>query len=101
MGCLSSAEVTRIKAEIAKLDLQIEAIEAAYLAALPNAEVEEYAFNSGDGRQSAIRRKPKELRLEIEALQASRMRLQRRLDGTLNVNMNLRRRRGGRYASYR
>jgi hypothetical protein len=95
MGCLTSSQVAAIKAEIAKIDLQITAAETAYLSALGNSEIDEYRFDSGDGSQRAKRRSPKQIREEIEALQATRSRLQRKLDGTSNVNMNLRRRRGG------
>lgn len=100
MGCLTSSQVAAIKAEIAKLDEYIAAAETAYTASLTNSEIEDYRFDSGDGSQKAKRRSPKEIREEIEALQASRNRLQRKLDGTSNVNMNTRRRRylhGGRY----
>lgn len=95
MGCLTSIQVTAIKAEIADLDELITAIKAAYLASLGNAEVEEYRFDSGDGSQRAKRRKPSELKDEWESLLASKARLQRKLDGTSNVNMTLRRRRNG------
>lgn len=95
MGCLTTSQVNEIKAEIATLDTQITALEAAYLSAIGNAEIEEYRFNSGEGNQTAIRRSPREIRIEIEALKSSRARLQRQLSGTSNVNMNLRRRRGG------
>lgn len=101
MGCLTSTQIATIRAEIATLDAQITAAETAYTSALTNGEVEEYRFDSGDGSQKAIRRSPKELRVEIEALKGSRARLQRQLSGTSNVNMNLRRRRGGhRYAGF-
>ncbi len=96
MSCLSSAQITAIKAEIAEIDTLLVAINTAYLSSLGNAEVEEYRFNSGDGNQSAIRRSPKELRVEMENLKSRKSRLERELSGTSNVNMNLRRRRGGR-----
>ncbi len=95
MGCLSSTQVAAIQAEIITLNTQITAVEAAYLASLGNAEIEEYRFNSGEGNQMARRRSPKQLREEIDALKAQRSRLQRKLNGTDNVNMNLRRRRHG------
>ena len=95
MGCLTSSQVATIQAEITTLNTQITAAEAAYLSALGNSEIETYRFDSGDGSQRADRRKPKEIREEIESLQATRTRLQRKLSGTSNLNMNLRRRRGG------
>lgn len=94
MGCLTSTQVAAIQAEITTLNTQIAAFEAAYLAAAGNSEIEEYRFNSGEGNQMAKRRSPKQLREEINALKATKSRLQRKLNGTDNVNMNLRRRSG-------
>ena len=95
MGCLTSSRVAAIKAEIVELDELIAVAKIAYKAALSNSEIETYRFDSGDGSQRADRRSPKQIREEIESLQATRNRLQRKLDGTSNVNMSLRRRRGG------
>lgn len=92
MSCLTSAQVAAIRAEIVTLDAQIAAIEPAYILSLTHSEVEFYEFDSGDARQRAKRRSPKELRVEMEELKASRNRLQRKLAGTSNVSMNLRRR---------
>lgn len=101
MGCLTTTQVNVIKAKIAVIDTQIAAFESSYLDSAGNSEIEEYRFNSGEGNQTAIRRSPSELRKEIEALETRRGRLQRLLDGTSNVNLNLRRRRGGHgYARY-
>jgi hypothetical protein len=100
MGCLSPSQIAGIKAEISILDEQITAAQAAYLSSLGNAEIETYRFDSGDGSQRADRRNPATIRKEIEALKSSRARLSRELNGTSNVNMNLRRRGGefnGRY----
>ena len=101
MGCLTASQVAAIKAEIVKLDAFIEAAETAYLSALGNSEISTYRFDSGDGSQRADRRSPKAIREEIEALQSSRDRLARKLLGTSNVNMSLRRRRGGHVRNYR
>jgi hypothetical protein len=100
MGCLSSSEITAIKGKIADLDALIEAAEAAYLKSLTNSEIEEYRFDSGDGSQKTVRRSPKEIREEIEALLSRRGRLVRQLNGTSNINLTLRRKsyRRGRYS---
>jgi hypothetical protein len=92
MGCLSSAQVTRIKAAIAKLDELIAAAEASLLTAIENSEIETYRFDSGDGSQRADRRNPQEINDLIDDLAARRDRLQRKLDGTSNVTLNWRRR---------
>ena len=96
---LSAVDRAAIQAEIDKLDTQIAAFETAYLAAAANSEIEEYQFDSGDGRQRVERRSPKEIRVEIDSLQAKKSRLVRKLSGSGSVNMSLRRR-GGRYGHY-
>lgn len=76
-----------IEAEIARNEVIIATLEASYLAAASNVEIEEYRMDSGDGAQKAIRRRPAEIREEIEAWKATNCRLQRQLDGTSNVIM--------------
>lgn len=102
MSCLSSAARAAIRAEIIELDAMIAIVKAAYISSLTNSEVEEYRFDSGDGSQRATRRSPKEIKAEWDDLASSRNRLLRKLNGTSNVNMNLRRRRYGfgRYGRY-
>jgi hypothetical protein len=92
MGCLSSSQVTAIKAAIAKLDELITAAEASLLTAIENAEISHYRFDSGEGSQRADRRSPNEINDLIDDLVARRSRLQRKLDGTSNVTLNWRRR---------
>ena len=94
MACLSAAKVAAIQTEIADLDALIALARTAYASSLTNSEIETYRFDSGDGSQRADRRSPATIRKEIEALQSQRGRLYRILNGTSNVNMNLRRRRG-------
>jgi hypothetical protein len=102
MGCLSSSQVTRIKAAIARLDVLIAAAEDSLLTAVTNAEIETYRFDSGEGSQRADRRNPQEINDLIDDLVGRRNRLQRKLDGTSNTTINWRRRsygygRRGRY----
>lgn len=99
MSCLTSIQIAEIKAEIVILDTQIAAAETAYLVSLTNSEVEEYRFDPGAGSQRVSRRSPEEIGRELDKLKAQRNRLRRKLNGTSNVNMNLRRKshRGGRY----
>jgi len=101
MSCLTSSQRTAIIAEIADLDIYITAVKVAYLSSLTNAEIQEYRFDSGDGSQKTIRRKPSELKQEWDDLRSERARLARKLNGTSNVNMNLRRNRGGYYGRNR
>lgn len=101
MSCLTSSQRTAIIAEIADLDLFIAAVKTAYLSSLGNAEIEEYRFDSGDGSQKTIRRKPSELKKEWDDLKSERARLARKLNGSANVNMNLRRNKGNGYGRTR
>ena len=88
---LSAATIAEIEAEIAQYDAYLVALDVAYLSAVGNAEIEEYRFDSGDGSQKAIRRKPSEIREEMSAIQAKKDRLARKLSGSGSVNMRLRR----------
>ena len=94
MSCLTPDEITKIKAEIVDLDAQIKALKTAYLGSIGNSEVESYRFDSGPGSQRVDRRSPKEIRVELENRQIARARLQRTLDGTLNLSISLQRHRG-------
>ncbi len=94
MGCLSPTQVAAIKAEIVIIDAQIDAANTALLESIQSSKTQEYRFDSGDGSQRVMNRSPKEINSLINELQSSRNRLQRKLNGTSNVNMNLRRSRG-------
>lgn len=91
MPCFTAAKRARIIAEIETKESQLDELNTAYLAAIKNSEVEEYAFNSGEGSQRTKRRSIKEIRQEIEYLESSIDRLYRRLNGTTLINMSLRR----------
>lgn len=95
MSCLTSSQKTDIQAQITELNEQIALATAAYKAALPNSEIVRYRLDTGDASQSAERRKPKEIREEIDALKSERARLVARLNGTGIVDLRLRRRPGG------
>lgn len=88
---LPAATRAEIEAEIARIDAALAVLDAAYLSAVTNSEVEEYRFDSGDGSQKAIRRKPAEIREERDALSAQKDRLERRLSNSGSVNFQLRR----------
>lgn len=103
MGCLDSATRAAIAAEIVLINTQIAAANTALTASLTNSEIESYKFGSGagEGMQSADRRSPKEINEVIDELESRRNRLQRKLDGTLNVTMAFRRRSGCNGSRYR
>ncbi len=91
MPCLPSwlrtkyeADLTRVQADIAKIEVTINS-------ALENGEVEEYRFDSTEGRQNARRRSVKELIDVLDGLENKEARILRKLNGTSLVNLNLRR----------
>lgn len=92
MGCLTATQRATIEAQIVKIDALIAAGEDALLEAIGNSEVEEYRFDSGDGSQRTRRRNPNQINQLIDDLTARRNRLQRKLDGTMNVTLAFRRR---------
>ena len=92
MSCLTTQEITDIKAEITELEAALIALNAAYLSSIGSSEIESYTFDSGEGRQSTKRRSPKEIREETSYIKAKLDQLKRRLTaGGGNVNLNLRR----------
>lgn len=102
MACPSSSLRARYLARLQSIETKLEYLDEAYDAAVQNSEVEEYRFNSGEGSQQTKRRKPEEIRKEIEALEASYDRYYRKLTGGGLTNLNLRRKRfsyGGVYGN--
>ena len=99
MSCLTTSQRTAIQSEIDDIDEMIVIIKDAYKSALGNAEIQAYRFDSSDASQRADRRSPKQLKEQWDDLKSERARLQRALNGTSNINMNLRRRNS--YAGYR
>lgn len=92
MSCLTSQEITDIKAEIAQLEAALTALDAAYLSSIGSSEIESYTFDSGEGRQQTKRRSPKEIRDEMSYIKAKLDQAKRRLTpGGGNKSLNLRR----------
>ena len=92
MSCLTAAQITKIKAEIAKLDELIEAYEDSLLAAAPGSRIKEYRLDTGEGSQKTENLNPRELSKLLEDLRSQRSRLESRLSRTGIVSFNLRRR---------
>jgi hypothetical protein len=92
MSYLHPTVRARINAQITTKELQLAAANTAYTAALENAEVQGYVFDSGEGKQATTRRKPAEIRKEITQLENEINALYARLSGTGVCTMNLRRR---------
>ena len=85
-----------IDEQIAECEAKLVALNAAYDAATPGFGIEEYRFDSGDASQKAIRRKPKEIREEIQYWQSRCDRLNRQKNGFGSLNSKLQRRGYGR-----
>lgn len=91
MSPLHPATLARINAQITAKERQLALANTAYEAALGDANVKFYAFDSGEGKQSATRRDPAQIRKEITNLERELERLYARRDGRGIVSMNLRR----------
>lgn len=65
----------------AKLVASLALAEAAYDNALTKGDVESFTFNSGDGSQAATRRKPEEIKKQIDLLVSQIEQIDARLNG--------------------
>lgn len=93
MSCLSSAEIAAIRAQIVIKQAQLDAANATYLSLLGQ-EVEEYRFDSNEGSQRTMRRKLEAFEKQISWLQSQIDNLNRKLNSTGLVSVNLRRKFG-------
>ena len=91
MTCTSSSRRTRLTARLAKREASLAIVEATYDGLLASG-VELYRFDSTEGEQQTKRRKLSEVKDQIDSLTAEIDSIQRTLNGTGVVNMNLRRR---------
>ena len=101
MACLPSWLRAKYKADLVRVQAQIANLETAIEDAYTNAEVEDYSFDSGEGKQRTKRRSIKELNQVLESLEKTEMRIMRKLYGQSLVNMNLRRKGYGYYGGTR
>lgn len=92
MTCLSSTTRTRIIAQIDKLEAQLVTLETTIDNSLESG-IENYSFDSGEGKQATKYRSLDSLFKARDNLEAKLEKLYRRLNGGNIVNMNLRRRR--------
>jgi Spy/CpxP family protein refolding chaperone len=88
MACLTTAEKQQLRDDIADLNEQIAAINAALK---DSAGIESYKLDTGEGSQSTKYRSMKDMLDAKERLVAERNRLQNILRGTGLANMRLRR----------
>ena len=93
MGCfLSTEKKNQLNTDLIKVNSQLALLNAAYDDSITNSEVEEYSFNSSEGNQRTLRRKPKEIMEQITLLESKRDRIIKQLTGSGLVNIGLRRR---------
>jgi len=91
---INSSERKYIIDQIATIDSQITALNAAYTASLTNSEVESYTLDTGQGRQSVRRRDPDKIFSQIRNLEIRRTNLIQKLNGSGVVNLRLNNRDG-------
>jgi len=88
---LSTTQRARIQAQLDQAELRLTDLYAAALAAIPNSEVSQYEFDSGEGRQRVWRRSPLILQDAIRRLEKEIDQLYSRLEGTGLVRATRRR----------
>ena len=81
MSCIPAWKQTLIEAKIAAKEAQLSEYYTAILSAIPNSEISEYEFESGEGRQKVKRRAPSSIQSMISQLEAEIDFLYRQLNG--------------------
>jgi hypothetical protein len=82
MTCITPTRYARIEAKIVTKEAQLVLAQAALDAALPNAEVSEYEFDSGEGRQQVKRRNVTQLQKTVKTLEDELDSLYQQKEGT-------------------
>ncbi len=90
MSCLSRSRRTTLQLRLAKREASLVIVEATYDELLATG-VEEYKFDSTEGRQETRRRELDDVKKQIDALTAEIDSITRKLAGRGIVNLNLRR----------
>jgi len=92
MACLRSSTRQDLIERYNKLLAQLAKADAAYDMLLEKGDIESYSFDSGDGRQTAKRRKLEEIEKTIKSIEARLDAIKRRLSGFGLTTLSLRRR---------
>jgi hypothetical protein len=79
---LSTVQTARLQARLDQAELRLADLYAAALAAIPNSEVSQYEFDSGEGRQRVWRRSPLVLQQAISRLEKEIDQLYSRIECT-------------------
>lgn len=91
MTTLISSNITAIKARITRLETLLTSLYEVYESG--TTEIESYEFdNGGEGRQKTKYRNLQQLWSQIQSIETTIESLNRKLNGTGVVNLNLRRR---------
>lgn len=90
MGCISSTRRQRLTEALERILAQLEKLYTTYDQAI-SGDQESYTFDSGEGRQTTKRRKPAEIKDQIDLLESQADRIYKKLNGTGVVNFNMRR----------
>jgi chromosome segregation ATPase len=93
MATMSTAEATRLRARLARLEAQIENANTA-LDALTTQEIESYSLDTNEAKQSAKRWDAMKLDELIARLEIRAEHIRQRLTGLGVVNLNVRRKEG-------
>lgn len=93
MTVLSSAQRTALLAKKAKLEARLDDAYDALEAALQTAN-KSYKLDTAEGMQAVVKRDYKEIFDLIDVLEAHIDHIDRRLNGKLNMNLNVRRKDG-------
>jgi ribonuclease HII len=93
MGQLSASKRAALAAKIVRLEALLEVAYTAYEQALTSSK-KSYKLDTGEAMQSAVQRSLEEQQKAIDSIEARIDYLRRRLRGALNVNLNVRRKRG-------
>lgn len=93
MAYLSTATHTRLVAQLARIEAQIAAADAAMLK-LVAGEIESFSLNTGEGTQSSKRWDAGNILTLISRLEQYAESIRQRLNGKGIVNMNVRRKEG-------
>lgn len=94
MGSYQLKRRTRLLAQKARLEAALAILDASYLSAVANIEVETYKFDSGEGYQQTTRRSPEDIQKQIDNIEAKLSHVINELAGVGIVNVQLRRNRG-------
>lgn len=91
MSYIDPTTLARIKSQITTKEAQLTAANNALISALENSEVQTYQLDTGEGKQTVTRRKPKDISSEITRLESELRRLYNQASGTGIVSLGFRR----------